>query len=112
MGHIWAAYGPHMGTWFATYGAFSTYGEEDPSESTTYGQHMCDSFTVSYEIHMHCVSTDLGVHFVVQLLSLSPVLSPILWSLLYNIELVFMFSVLFLVFWNKIASRCRAPGLL
>ena len=40
MGHIWAAYGPHMGTWFATYGAFSTYGEENPSESTTYGQHM------------------------------------------------------------------------
>ena len=23
-----------------TYGAFSTYGEENPSESTTYGQHM------------------------------------------------------------------------
>ena len=40
MGHIWAACGPHMGTWFATYGAFSTYGEENPSESTTYGQHM------------------------------------------------------------------------
>ena len=30
MGHIWAAYGPHMGTWFATYGAFSTYGEDNP----------------------------------------------------------------------------------
>ena len=28
MGHIWAAYGPHMGTWFAAYGAFSTYGEK------------------------------------------------------------------------------------
>ena len=40
MGHIWAAYGPHMGTGFATYGAFSTYGEENPSETTTYGQHM------------------------------------------------------------------------
>ena len=37
IGHIWAAY---YGTWFATYGAFSTYGEENPSESTTYGQHM------------------------------------------------------------------------
>ena len=40
MGHIWAAYGLHMGTLFATYGAFSTYGEENPSESTTYGQLM------------------------------------------------------------------------
>ena len=40
MGHIWAAYGPHMGTWFVTYGAFSTCGEENLSESKTYGQQM------------------------------------------------------------------------
>ena len=31
---------------------------------------------------MLCVSTELGVRFVVQLMSLSPVLSPILWSFL------------------------------
>ena len=54
---------------------------------------------------MLCVGTELGVRFVVQLLSLSPALSPILWSLLSNIELVFMFSVLFLVFWNNYNSR-------
>ena len=47
----------------------------------------------------------LGVRFVVQLLSLSPVLSPTLRSLLYNIEVVFMFSVLFLVFWNNDSFR-------
>ena len=58
---------------------------------------------------MLCVNTELGVRFVVQLLLLSPVLSPVLWSFLYNIEVAFMFSVLFLVFWNKIASRCAAP---
>ena len=40
MGHIWAAYGPPMGIWFATYGSFSTYGEENLSERTTYVQHM------------------------------------------------------------------------
>ena len=44
----------------------------------------------------------LGVRFVVQLLSLSPVLSSTLRSLLCNIEVVFMFSVLFLGFWNNI----------
>ena len=50
---------------------------------------------------MLCVNTELGVRFIVQLLSLSPVL----WSLLYNIELVFIFSVLFLVFWINYSSR-------
>ena len=62
----------------------------------------CDSFTV-HVIRFTCFV--LGVRFVVQLLSLSPVLSLTLWSLLYNIELVFMFSVLFLVFWNNYSSR-------
>ena len=33
MGHIWGTYGPHMGTRFAIYAAFSTYGEEDASRS-------------------------------------------------------------------------------
>ena len=49
----------------------------------------------------------LGVRFVVQLLSLSPVLSPTLRSLLYNIELVFMFSVpkVSFFFWNNSSSR-------
>ena len=47
---------------------------------------------------MLCVSTKFGVRFVVQLLSLSPVLSPILWSFLSGIEVVFMFSVIFSLF--------------
>ena len=38
VGHIWGTCGPHMGTRFATYGAFSTYGKENASGSETYGE--------------------------------------------------------------------------
>ena len=37
MGQIRDAYGSHMWTKFATYGAFSKDGEESPTDNTTYG---------------------------------------------------------------------------
>ena len=40
MGHIWGTYGPHMGTRFATYGAFFNIWGRYASGSTTYGEPM------------------------------------------------------------------------
>ena len=55
---------------------------------------------------MLCVSAELGVRFVVQLL----LLSPVLWSFLCNIEDVFTFSFLFLVFCNNITVPVTLSG--
>ena len=67
---------------------------------------VCNSFTVNV-MKFICFVLAVALSWVsvllpVQLLLLSPVLSPILWSFLYNVEVAFMFSVLFLVFWNDI----------